>query len=590
MSNPAFVSPQNVKFNGTLSDAVVFNNAAGIRTLALWADLPGVDQQHLIDLAAQYGNTIPLASPVGANQDLVLRSGVVGSTSTGLNAVAVLTAGKATVDLGTSKAGTDLSGLSSSRGTAGYGLVNFQPEVTGSTNLGLSSPYAGLQFINFGTRVVSTNPTGLLNTSAVYTMNVTVDGIVKPISLVGSAAQTFTALISEINTDLGASAVASIVGGNIKIASTTTGSSSTISISDGTLLAALTGFISIFPAVNGSGATSYTASVNINGVVYPLTVDPTVTNTFTQLLAVINAAITVNGTAALTGGDLRITSATLGTSSKVRINAGTLFSSIVHYMDIIPSADGGGLSRTYSAQVLVDGLKLKSVRFLGTAGTTLTDVITEINADLGADATAAITGGDIVITSSTTGKDSSVVIYDAGLFSALKGFVSIASSIGDAPTLYTAQILLTNNGVVTTKSISLAGNTVQNITTLVSALTTQLGSDVTVTLTSSNITFTNTKGITDGATISTIQIVPGTLFLYIAPVLSISPARPLVSSFLDVLKNTKTPNGASFFSTLPIRTVGVKPVVPPYVKHTLAFIYFNGTAFAYLDNDVLVNA
>ena len=465
MSNPAFVSPQNVKFNGTLSDAVVFNNAAGIRTLALWADLPGVDQQHLIDLAAQYGNTIPLASPVGANQDLVLRSGVVGSTSTGLNAVAVLTAGKATVDLGTSKAGTDLSGLSSSRGTAGYGLVNFQPEVTGSTNLGLSSPYAGLQFINFGTRVVSTNPTGLLNTSAVYTMNVTVDGIVKPISLVGSAAQTFTALISEINTDLGASAVASIVGGNIKIASTTTGSSSTISISDGTLLAALTGFISIFPAVNGSGATSYTASVSINGVIYPLTVDPTVTNTFTQLLAVINAAITVNGTAALTGGDLRITSATLGTSSKVRINAGTLFSSIVHYMDIIPSADGGGLSRTYSAQVLVDGLKLKSVRFLGTAGTTLTDVITEINADLGADATAAITGGDIVITSSTTGKDSSVVIYDAGLFSALKGFVSIASITGDAPTLYTAQILLNNNGVVTTKSISLAGNTVQNITT-----------------------------------------------------------------------------------------------------------------------------
>ena len=590
MSNPTWVTAQNVKFNGTLSDAVVFNNASGVRTLALWADLPGVDQQKLIDLVAQYGNTLPLAGPVGAKQDLVLVPGTVGSTATGLSAVSSAIAGKAIVDLGASKAGSDPSGLSSSLGTAGYGLANYQPGVVGSTNLGLAAPVAGSQIVNFGGTIVGANASGLANTGTLYTMTVTVDGVAKPISIVGSAAQTFTSVVSEINADLGASATAAIVAGNLKITSATTGSSSTVLIANGTLLNALTGYVSISPAINGSGATSYAASVTIDGVAYPFTVDPTVTTTFTQLLSAINSAITTHGTATLTGGDLRITSATFGTASKVRISAGTLFPATVGFVNIIPAADGGGSARNYSAQVLVDGTKLKSVRFLGTQGTTLTNVISEINADLGADATAAITGGDIVITSATTGKASSVVVYDAGLFSALTGFTSVVSVAGDAPTTYTAQVLLTNNGVVTTKSISIDGNTAQTITALVSALTTQLGSDVTVTLTSSVITLTNAKGITDGATTSTIRIVRGTLFPAVTPIRSVSLARPLVATFLDVLNNTKTSNGSSFYSTLPIQVVGAKPAVPPYVKHTLDYIYFNGTAFAYLDNDAVVNA
>jgi hypothetical protein len=588
MTTPTWVTDENIKFDGELTPAAVFDVTDNVRTLVVWDDLPGPDQSALVNLVDSFGGTIPLAAPYTATQTIGLRPKTIGATSTGLDATSTTTAGKATIDLGASKAGGDPSGLSSSLGTSGYAVANLQPGVTGATNLGLTAPIQGKQTLNYGGLALGASATGLANTATAYTMTVTVDGVAKPISVVGSAAQTFTALVAEINVDLGASATAAIVSGNIVITSATYGTSSTVTTVDGTLLAATTGFVSIAAPVNGSGTTSYTASVSIDGVAYPLTVNPLTVTTFTQLLAYINGVITTNGTASISNGDVRITSASFGILSKVRITPGTLFPALVGYTNIIPPADGGGVNRAYSATVTIDGTIIKTVSFQGKDATTLTAVLSQINTDLAGTATAAIAGGDVVITSATTGINSSVSISDSGfLFASLTGYTGISYTAGSAPVTYTASVTVTRDGVPTTTPVSLTGNNAQTFTTLVSVLNAQLGSaNIQAALSGSSIVVTASNLASNTVKIS---INGGTLLPAIDLVDGLSVPTPLVHSFLEVLALVKTANGSSFLSTLPIRRVGLKPSVPPYVKHTLDFVYFNGTDYVYLDDDTPVN-
>jgi len=114
---------------------------------------------------------------------------------------------------------------------------------------------AGYQEIEFDSAKAGGDSTGLANDSTAYTMTVKVDGVDKAISVVGSAAQTFTNLISEVDTDLAAAATCSIVGGNFRITSATTGDDSSVAITDGDtnpLAASLTDFAQIGTAVPGS--------------------------------------------------------------------------------------------------------------------------------------------------------------------------------------------------------------------------------------------------------------------------------------------------------------------------------------------------
>ena len=588
MTTPTWVTNENIKFDGELTAAAVFDVSDDVRTLVVWDDLPVQDQTALIALVDRFGGEIPLADPYPAVQRVGLLPGTVDATATGLDATATTTAGKATIDLGASKVGGDPSGLSSSLGTSGYAVANLQPGVVGATNLGLTAPIQGKQTLNFGGLALGASATGLANDATAYTMTVTVDGVAIPVSVVGSAAQTFTTLVAEINTDLGASATAAIVAGNIVITSASYGTLSTVTTVDGTLLATTTGFVSISAQVNGSGATSYTATVTIDGVAYPLTVNPLTVTTFTQLLAYINGVITTNGTASISGGDVRITSASFGITSKVRITPGTLFPALVGYTNVLPPADGGGVNRAYSATVTIDGTIIKTVSFQGKDATTLTAVLSQINTDLGASATAAIAGGDIVITSASTGKNSSVAISDSGfLFASLTGYAGISYTRGNAPTTYTATVTVVRDGVSTVSNISVAGNVSQTVTTLMDAIAADLNAGHIVSFNNGVIVFEALYDEDD--TVVTIDVNPGTLFPALVPFGGIEQASTQVSSFLQVLANTKTGNGSSFLSTLPIRRVGLKPSVPPYVKHTLDFVYFDGTDYVYLDDDTPIN-
>lgn len=88
------------------------------------------------------------------------------------------------------------------------------------------------------------------------------------------------------------------------------------------------------------------------------------------------------------------------------------------------AASASGLANdttAYTASIVVDGVA-KSISVVGSAAQTLATVISEINTDLGAAATAtfdATGNGFIKVTSATTGAASSVAISDTNLFSSL---------------------------------------------------------------------------------------------------------------------------------------------------------------------------
>jgi hypothetical protein len=131
-----------------------------------------------------------------------------------------------------------------------------------------------------------------------------VDGVAKPIAVQGSAAQTFTTLINEINTDLGAAGTAA-------------------------LTTPIAGYQDVlFDAVKVGGDASglainipnYAANVIVDGFDVPLLIDGGVATTFTDLLTQINIDLGADATATINAdGGLRITSAATGIASSVVI-------------------------------------------------------------------------------------------------------------------------------------------------------------------------------------------------------------------------------------------------------------------------------
>lgn len=579
MPNPAWVTSENVKFNGTLENAAVLKTSGGVRTLVLWDSLTVADQALLTSFIDNHGGTLPLAGPTSGFQIADFAGAVVGGNATGLSNVSAATAGYAIINVGGDKLAGGASGLSAASGTAGSQVANFTPTIAAGTPTNLV-PTAGYQAATFSVAKAGGDATGLANDATVYTTTITVDGAAQAISVVGSAAQTFTTLLAEINTDLGATATASIVGGNIRVTSATTGTSSTVLMVTGTLFPALTNFTAITAAVAGTGSVAaLTATITVDGIAKPISVLPAAISTFGNLITEINADLGASATAAIVGGDIKVTSTTTGVSSTVSIAVGTLFPALPGFSNILPPQNGGGASRKYSATVVVDGI-IKTVSFSGTAGTTFGDVITEINADLGASATAAIVGGNIKITSATTGLASSVKVSDSGfLFDSLTGYVGISDVVGTAPTQYAATI--TVDGV--DKAISVQGSAAQTFTTLLAEINTDLGASATAAIVGGNIKVTSAST----GTTSTVSIVDGTLFKAVG-VKAIQHAVPGVADLVDAFKLVKAPNGNKLFDQFNVIVVGTKPAVPPYVKHTTKFIYWDGTVWKYLDNDATV--
>lgn len=582
------VTQENVTFKGTLSNAAVLKNGGGLKTLILTDPLSAADRAQLDAFVTEMGGANPLAGPTAGKMQVRFSTTPVGGTATGLSSVAAATAAVATVNVGGAKVGGTATGLSSAVGTAGTQIVNFQPGKVGGDSTGLfagTAATAGRQSISW-TGLVGASATGLANNGTAYTATITVDGVGKAISVVGSASQTFTTLVAGINTDLGASATATIHSPTeLRVTSATTGASSTVAIVDGTLFAALTGVGTIQAAVAGVAAvpaTTYTATITVDGVAKAISILGSAAQTFTTLVAEINTDLAAAATAAISGGDIVVTSATVGTTSKVRIVDGTLFAAVSDFFNVLPPSDGDGTIRTYSATVMVDGSKLKSIGVSGSAAQTYTTLLAAINTDLGVDATASLSGGNLIITSASTGATSSVDIYDTGLFTGLTSFVGITTVPGVAPRIYRATI--TVNGVA--KAIAVQGSAAQTFTTLVAEINTDLGGSATAAISAGSIIVTSaTTGLA-----STVVGADSDLFRNVAGFVSLNSVAG-ATDMVDAMKLKRVGSG-SLFDLFDVKVVGAKPAmpaVPAALPKTLDFTYFNGTVWKYLVDDTDVN-
>lgn len=131
-----------------------------------------------------------------------------------------------------------------------------------------SGATAGYQSVAFAPPAVAANPTGLVALTT-YTATVAVDGVNVPVSILGSTAATFGALLTELNTDLLGLAVATIptsgaLSGRIVITSVTTGLTSTIAITNSgadPLFPALAGYAGLGPQVRGNTLYKYTVTM-----------------------------------------------------------------------------------------------------------------------------------------------------------------------------------------------------------------------------------------------------------------------------------------------------------------------------------------
>ena len=110
----------------------------------------------------------------------------------------------------------------------------------------------GYQVVDVGGAKVGGDPTGLTNDATVYTASIIIDGgAPQGISIVGSAAQDFTSLLTELGLDI-TGAFIDIVTGNITITSNTPGAVSAVAITDVDLFSSLTGYVGINSAVAGT--------------------------------------------------------------------------------------------------------------------------------------------------------------------------------------------------------------------------------------------------------------------------------------------------------------------------------------------------
>lgn len=271
-----------------------------------------------------------------------------------------------------------------------------------------------------------TTPTGLANDATAYTATVTVNGTPHAVSVTGSAAQTFAALITEINTDISTWATAALVGNSIVITVTnpTAGPTSTITVADsGTnhLFASVKG--QWFGLVNNSsikGADEYVLWDKLDGVT-----QDNVSQTVNSFLS----TATANTNVAWTSGSDKIS---FPTGAPVAGTDTGLTQSTVYQLNV--NVDGAG-----GVEVLINLPILETQSF-----TSFNRLIDAINVGMKAQAVPAVATLDtrttlaLVITSNSVGTSSSVVITDGasnGLLTALAAFGPVNAPATTAGTL-----------------------------------------------------------------------------------------------------------------------------------------------------------
>jgi hypothetical protein len=241
-------------------------------------------------------------------------------------------------------------GLYKPLATKGYQNVEFTVAKIGTDATGLVTT-RGTQAVDFGAAVTGATATGLTNDATVYTATVNVDGAgAQSLSIIGSTAQTFATLITQLDIDT-ANASWSIVAGDLVATSDSYGTTSTILIADTNLFSSITGFVAVLGAIAGTD-TTYTASIVVDGGgAEPISINASTARTYVTLIAQLEIDTTAEWE--MIDGDLRAISTTTGTASTIAITDATLFAALTNFVQIHSAVTGA--TPTIDGHALVNG-------------------------------------------------------------------------------------------------------------------------------------------------------------------------------------------------------------------------------------------
>jgi hypothetical protein len=159
---------------------------------------------------------------------------------------------------------------------------------------------------------------GAAPTARTYTFTHHNGGTVETVSVLGSAATTFTDLINAINPQM-TNTTASIDGnGNILFTTSGVGPGEYLWISDDDLFKHTNDNSFLGPIVEGEGQ-YYVFNVEVDGTVNKYTIAGEDASTFSDLITAMDAAMLGDATTSIVDGNLRITSDTTGNTSSVKI-------------------------------------------------------------------------------------------------------------------------------------------------------------------------------------------------------------------------------------------------------------------------------
>ena len=215
----------------------------------------------------------------------------------------------------------------------------------------------------------------------------------------------------------------------------------------------MVGSFDIDITIDGGTLTTYT--VNLVG-----------TDTMTELASKLNIAIGSSASVSSVDDALVITSSSTGATSTILVSTGTTGTNpvLIDEIDIAltsthaitPINGTNAITATYTATCTIDENNVSpsstqhivAISINGTDAQTYSDLVTQLQLALGSYATVMLTNpttGNILITSSTTGQYSSVVITDVDLFSSLTDFVAIDPAIHGIGAVTAQSYTITNS-------------------------------------------------------------------------------------------------------------------------------------------------
>ena len=296
---------------------------------------------------------------------------------------------------------------------------------------------AGSQVVDVGGAKVGASATGLANSTEAYGFTVAVDGgAAQQVTVTGSAAQTWTNLITQIDADL-TGATSAITGGNLKITSATTGASSSIAIGVGkgtasnALLTTLTNFVAARVASPGTITNDNWQFATLSGKIYAAQADQyfTCLNEDTFAVESIIGQPWVGSPNIVMAADGRLWAAddTAGTTSGYQVVT-------VGGDKTASSATNLVAATTYTASVVIDGGASQSISVVGSTGLTFALLIAQLDLDVSG-ARFEMVDGNLRCISNSGGAGSTVAITAGTLFAApLNGFSAVETAVAGSAT------------------------------------------------------------------------------------------------------------------------------------------------------------